>query len=111
MNNLAETWADMGKYRQAEKLVEQARDIQFRVLGPDAPGTALSTYNLAAFAALEERRDLALSLAHEAVDHGLSRLADVGIGQDPEFNSLHGDPRFNALVKYASNKAASASEK
>ncbi len=111
MNNLAQTWAAIGKYKEAERLVEQARNIQLRVLPPDAPTTAISTYNLASFAAREGRRDLALSLAREAVDHGLPPLADIGIGQDPDFKSLHGDPRFDALVKYASHKAPSASRK
>jgi non-specific serine/threonine protein kinase/serine/threonine-protein kinase len=107
MNNLAETWAQMGKYAEAEKLVEQARDIQLRVLPPDDPTTAVSTYNLAGIAAREGHRDFAFSMAREAIDHGLPPLAAMSIAQDPDLTGLHGDPRFDALVALAKQRAAS----
>jgi non-specific serine/threonine protein kinase/serine/threonine-protein kinase len=111
MNNLGETWAEMGKYQDAEKLIEEARAIQLRVLPPDAPTTAISTYNLAGIAAREGRRDFALDTVREAVDHGLPPLVDISIDQDPDLNSLHGDPRFDALVAHAKERAAAAHRK
>jgi hypothetical protein len=47
----------------------------------------------------------------EAVDHGLSRANSLGIGNDPDFESLHGNPGFEALVKYAKERAAAQEAK
>jgi pentatricopeptide repeat protein len=53
-------------------------------------------------------RDEAFSLLREAVDHGLPPNADLGIEKDPDLKSLHGDPRFAALVAHAQERAAAA---
>jgi hypothetical protein len=89
----------------------KARDILRQVLGPENPEAALSTDNLACILALEGKRDEALSLLREAVDHGLPPYADLYIGEDPDLQSLHGDPRFNALVAHAKERAAAAVKK
>ena len=44
----------------------------------------------------------------QAVDHGLSPSVDLGIDKDPDLKSLHGDPRFAALVAHAKERAAAA---
>jgi hypothetical protein len=51
-------------------------------------------------------RDEVLSLLREAVDHGLPPRFALGIGGDSDFRSLHGDPRFAALVAHAKERAA-----
>ena len=51
----------LGKYDVAEKLLLQTRDIQSRLLGPDSPRTADTTYNLACLAVRRGRRDEAFS--------------------------------------------------
>jgi len=42
----------------------------------------------------------------QAVDHGLPPRIDLNIEKEPYFNSLHGDPRFAALVAHAKERAA-----
>ena len=106
MNNLADILAHEGKYDEAEKLDRGALDIRQRTLGPDNPQTAISRYGLAAIAARRGQRDQAFSLLHEAVDHGLPGYALTGMEQDPDLKSLHGDPRFAALVAQAKERAA-----
>jgi eukaryotic-like serine/threonine-protein kinase len=108
MVDLSVILIEMGEYAEAENLLKQARDIQRRVLGPDHPNTAITTYNLGSLAAHRGRRDEALSLLREAVDHELPRNADLGIDKDPDLKSLHGDPRFAALVAHAKERAAAA---
>jgi len=87
-------------------MLREAIDIQRHVLGPDYPDTALSVYNLACLEARQGRRNEALSLLRETVDHGLSPAQDVDMEKDPDLKSLHGDPRFTALVAHAKEKAA-----
>jgi len=106
INTLAGTLSREGRYAETEKLLRELLDIQRRVLGPEHPNTAISVYNLGCMAALQGRRDEAFSLLREAVDHGLRASTDLGIEKDPDLNSLHGDPRFAALVAHAKEKAA-----
>jgi serine/threonine protein kinase len=108
MSNLAAGLIDEGNYKEAEKLLKRVRDIQRRLLGPEHPDTANSTYNLGCVAARLGRRDEALALLREAVDHGLQAEADLGLDQDPDLKSLHGDPVFAALVSHAKELGASA---
>jgi hypothetical protein len=37
----------------------------------------------------------------EAIDHGLSPVDALGMERDADLKSLHGDPRFDALVAHA----------
>jgi hypothetical protein len=106
MDNLAESLGLEGRYAEAEKLLRETRDIQRRVLGPEHPGTAISTDTLACILGLAGKRDEALSLLRDAVDHGLSPEMDLYIEKDPDLKSLHGDPRFDALVAHAKERAA-----
>jgi eukaryotic-like serine/threonine-protein kinase len=111
MINLSETLTKVHEYTEAERLLRQAIDIQRRVLEPDSPDLALSTYNLGCLAANRGRRDEALSLIRQAVDHGAPPYIDTFINKDNDLKSLHGDPRFDALVVHAEEKAAAASQK
>jgi tetratricopeptide (TPR) repeat protein len=106
MNNLAMDLAAQVRYPDAEKFELETRDIQQRVLGPDSPDTALSTYNLGCLAALQGHREQALLLLRKAVDHGLNPSTDQNIEKDQDLISLHGDPRFDALVAHAKERAA-----
>jgi non-specific serine/threonine protein kinase/serine/threonine-protein kinase len=108
VNDLVVTLAKEGRYAEAEKSFRELLDIQRRVLGPEHPDTANSIYNLGCMAALQGRRDEAFSLLREAVDHGYSPSSDLGIDKDPDLQSLHGDPRFTALVVHAKEKVAAA---
>jgi hypothetical protein len=103
---LANVLSYEGRYAEAEKIDRETLDIQRRVLGPEHPDTAISTYNLGCIAAHRDRRDEALSLLREAVDHGLSAPGALGMDKDPDLKSLHGDPRFAALVAHAKERAS-----
>ena len=106
MDDLAIVLLNEGHYAEAEKLNRETRDVKRRVQGPDSPDTAGSTYNLGCVAALRGRPDEALSLLSEAVDHGLRPSVDSYMDKDPDLKSLHGDPRFAALVAHARERAA-----
>ncbi len=108
LGNLANAVMGEGRYDEAEKLFRESLEIQRRVLGPGNPEIAVSTYNLGCIAAHRGRRDEALSLLRDAVDHGLPLAADLGMDQDSDLKSLHGDPRFAALVAHAKERATSA---
>ena len=108
MNNLAEVLITLGEYAKAEKMLTQAHDIQRRVLGPDNPDTAYSTYNLACIEAHHGRRTEALAMLRESVDHGLPVWVALEMDKDPELASLHGDPRFAALLARVSEPKVAA---
>jgi pentatricopeptide repeat protein len=108
MNNVADVLDHEGRYAEAEKLFRETLHIQLRVLGTEHPDTAISAYNLACMLGRKGNRDEAFSLLREAVDHGLPPNADLGIEKDPDLKSLHGDPRFAALVAHAQERAAAA---
>jgi non-specific serine/threonine protein kinase/serine/threonine-protein kinase len=90
-----------GDYAQAEKELRPALEMERRVLGPDHPNTAASTYSLACLEALQGKRAQALILLREALDHGLPSWTAKDIATDTDLKSLHGDPRFAALVARA----------
>jgi eukaryotic-like serine/threonine-protein kinase len=106
MANLAADLTYEKRYADAEKLQQQTLEIQRRVLGPDHPLTAISVYNLACMAAKQGRRNKALSLLRESINHGLAPVDLQGIANDNDLKSLHGDPRFDELVAYARQRAA-----
>jgi eukaryotic-like serine/threonine-protein kinase len=111
MSVLASVLAKQRQYDEAEKLESKTLEIHRRTLGPEHPNTALDKDSLACIFALAGRRDEAISLMREAVDHGLPPYADLWIEQDPDLKSLHGDPRFDALVAHAKGRAAAATKK
>jgi len=108
MMNLANVFSQEGRYGDAEQLLRQTRDIESRVLGPDSLKTAFTTYNISCVLARKGNRDEALSVLREAVDHGLPPNQDLAIENDTDLQSLHGDPRFAALVAHAKERASAA---
>jgi non-specific serine/threonine protein kinase/serine/threonine-protein kinase len=108
MVNLGNVLVQEGRYPEGEKLFRETLNLQTHALGLEHPDTALSMYNLGCIAAHRGRSDEALSWLRQAVDHGLAPFADLGMCQDPDLKSLHGDPRFAALVAHAKERAAVA---
>jgi tetratricopeptide (TPR) repeat protein len=106
MDNLNNTVAEQGRYAEAEKLCRETLEIRKRILGPEHPDTATSRYELAGLLARQGRRNEALSVLREAVDHGLDAGTDTDLVKEEDFNSLHDDPRFAALVAHARERAA-----
>jgi eukaryotic-like serine/threonine-protein kinase len=97
-----------GRDAEAEKLTREMIDISRRVFGPDNPDMAVSVYNLGCAEAHRGNRSKALSLLRQAVDHGLPPFMAIGMKKDPDLKSLQGDPRFDALVAHAKERAATA---
>lgn len=108
MSNLASVLGAEERYADGEKLMRETVAIERRVLGPDDPVAANSVFNLAMFAALRGQRDEAISLLGEAIDHGLLISSVRLIATDPNFVSLHRDPRFEAIVERAKQRVAAA---
>jgi serine/threonine protein kinase len=108
MGNVVADLKSEGKYTEAEQTERGIFDTAHRVFGPDHPYSNSSAYDLACIVAHRGRRDEAFSLLHEAVDHGLRAKVALGIEKDPDLKSLHGDPRFSALVTDAKQRAAAA---
>jgi len=106
MASLADTLSDEGRYAEAEKLAEETLEISRRVNGLDNPHTATFTYNVACLAALQGQTERAISLLRESVDHGLQGHELMGIEDDTDLKSLHGDPRFRKIVADAKQRAA-----
>ncbi len=104
MTNLAEFQRDLGQDEEAKNLLHQALDVEGRVFGPDQPETAQTRYDLASILTRTGQSEEAISLLRQAVDHGLPPLMDLRIDKDAWFNSLHGDPRFTALVAHAKER-------
>jgi len=107
MHDLANAVFREGHYAEGEKLLRETIEIQRRVLGPDSPRVALLLYDLGCMAALQGHSDEAFSLLDEAVKilpESVSRL----IEGDADLTSLHGDPRYAALVARAKERAAAA---
>jgi eukaryotic-like serine/threonine-protein kinase len=108
MHNLGDVLYEEGRYADAEKLMRETLNIQRRILGPEHPDTAASVYSLGSIALRKGNQEEAFARLLEAVDHGLQPSLDLGIEKDPDLKSLHGDPRFDALVAHAKERATAA---
>jgi non-specific serine/threonine protein kinase/serine/threonine-protein kinase len=106
MDNLAGSMQQQGHFAEAEQLERATYEIRRRVLGPTHPDTAVAKYNLACMAARQGKRDEAIRLLREATDNGLSAGNIRGMDKDSDLAALHGDPRFDTLVTYAQQHAA-----
>jgi len=106
MINMADIERDMGRDEEALKLYAKTLDLEQRVLGPEQPETAVTRYSLACILARRGHMDEAVSNLQYAIDHGLQPRMDLQIEKDPLLSSLHGDPRFAALVAHAKERAA-----
>ena len=86
-----------GRYGEAEKLFREAIQTAGKANQPDVLGRAW--YSFACGAAIAGRRREALEYLGRAIDHG--SVAPDWMATDPDLKSLHGDPRFDALVAKA----------
>ncbi len=111
MAHLANVLSDEHRYSEAEKLQRETLDIRRRVLGPVHVDVAGSTYNIACLMALQGRPNEAFSMLREAINTGLDVRTLRGIEKDSDLKSLHGDPRFVALVALAKERIATQKSK
>jgi non-specific serine/threonine protein kinase/serine/threonine-protein kinase len=107
MSVLGGILVDEGRYAEGDKLLRETLEIQRRTLGEQSLRTASTAYHLARSMARQNRRDEAISLLQGAVKHGLAINVISGMDKDPALKSLHGDPRFEALVSETHPAAAS----
>jgi len=105
-NDLAAILAHQGQFAEAEKSLRATLETQGRSLGPEHPDTAESTYRLACVAAFKGDANEAFSLLTKAIDHGLVSSVALGMERAPELKSLRSDPRFEALIAHAKERAA-----
>jgi eukaryotic-like serine/threonine-protein kinase len=105
MGNLAIIYEYEDKHAEAEALLLQTLEIKKRVFGSEHPETASTLYNLGCVAARRGDKDQAFALLSQSVDHGLPPYLDLGMERDTDLDSLHGDPRFAALVAHAKQVA------
>jgi hypothetical protein len=98
MLNLVNSISEQGRYAEAEKLQLETIELERRISGPDHPSTALGVYNLACIKALAGEKEEAFALLRQSLNHGLSTQTAQRIAQDEDLKSLHGDPRFDAIV-------------
>ena len=104
---LAMVLAREGRYGEAETLYDEA--VQ-RASKAQAKGLlGLAWYNFACGAAVAGHRDEALEYLRRAVDLGSEYALDMDT--DNDLKSVHGDPRFTALVAHAKERAAAAQKK
>jgi non-specific serine/threonine protein kinase/serine/threonine-protein kinase len=101
LSNLGDVLAERGNYTRAEQIFAQTHAIQVRVLGLDNPSTAETTESLAMLKLREGKRDEALQLLREAVEHGLPSWAIGRMAANPDLKPLRADPRFIALLASA----------
>jgi serine/threonine protein kinase/Tfp pilus assembly protein PilF len=96
-----------GRYDDAEK--EFRKVIQLAGNGNQPKSLLGAAWEaFACGAAAAGHRDAALEYLGQAIDHGYSN--PVLIRDDPELNSLHGDPRFDALLVKASQITAAKAQ-
>ncbi len=91
---LALNLSRQGHYTDAEKLYREAIEIAAKTNQQNV--AAQAWYSFASGAALAEHHNDALDYLAHAVDNGFGR--PDWIAADPNLESLHGDPRFDALI-------------
>jgi eukaryotic-like serine/threonine-protein kinase len=98
ISSLGELLKKEKRYAESEGAYREALNSLRRALGTGHPDTAGAAYDLACVLALEGKRDAAFDNLQFAVEHELSAEARQGLEKDDDLKSLHGDPRFDALL-------------
>lgn len=94
------------RYSEAEKAYRETLEGRRRALGTGHPDTAATAYDLACVLARGGKRDEALSNLRFAVEHELPAETRQGLEEDEDLKSLHGDPRFDALLASSRQRVA-----
>jgi eukaryotic-like serine/threonine-protein kinase len=105
-DTLAETLKFQHRYAEAEKVYRENLEARRRVLGMGHPDVATSAFDFAEVLALDGKRDEALSQLKFALEHALGSEQRERVEKDEDLKSLHGDPRFEALLASSRQRAA-----
>jgi serine/threonine protein kinase len=103
-NGLAGAYMAEHRYAEADRMFRDTLLTARRVLGENDRLTVVLTYNLACLAAVQGHRAEAFATLRQAVDHGHRNAA--GMAKDEDLKSLHGDPRFDAILSDVKRIAA-----
>jgi eukaryotic-like serine/threonine-protein kinase len=106
MINLGNCLVSEGRYDEAEKLFSQTLEIERRVLRPNHPYTTATYLGLAEALAHEGKPDESLSALRDSIAGEVDPDTYHDIETDPDLKSLHGDPRFAAIVADARQRGA-----
>ncbi|MEW9921973.1 adenylate/guanylate cyclase domain-containing protein [Marimonas sp. MJW-29] len=83
--------------------MDEARGLLSRAEASDPEGRSTNGYNAACVYALLGERDTALEWL-EKIYPALGRVQREWLRNDPDFSSLHGDPRFQRLVSFPEDR-------
>jgi non-specific serine/threonine protein kinase/serine/threonine-protein kinase len=104
-NNLGIAYMEQQhRYAEADRVFRGTLTTARRVVGENHDLTGALIFNLACLAALQGHRSEALATLRQAVDHGFLRTDEVANEED--LKSLHGDPRFEAILADVKRLAA-----
>jgi eukaryotic-like serine/threonine-protein kinase len=104
-DNLAETLVYERHDEEAEQILRSNLVTVVRVFGPH-PELANIRYSLGCIALHHGQRDEAIDLFRSAVEHGFTPQQAVALETDPELKPVYNDPRFEAIVLEARERAA-----
>ena len=98
MTNLGSDLIAEKNFSEAEKVLREALAGLRRVLGPSHEFTGNAAYNLSRVLVLEGKRDEALATLRADAETFTSVDELERLEKDDSFQSLHADPRFDAVV-------------
>jgi eukaryotic-like serine/threonine-protein kinase len=108
LGNLGSALIQEKHYSEAEKVLREALAGLRRVLGPSHEVTQTAVRNLARVLALEGKRDEAFVNLWTYAE-GFSSVDEIeAVEKDDKLRSLHGDPRFDALLSATRQRIAAA---
>ena len=105
--NIGDVLYEERRFAEAAVILRQVVDIERSVLGTGHPDTLDSVCKLVRVLALTKKSEEAISLLADAVDHGLKFQTLTELEKDADLKSLRGDPRLEALLTKARNRAES----
>jgi eukaryotic-like serine/threonine-protein kinase len=95
-NNLGWAYVKQRRFAEAEALFADTLAIERRAFGDSDPFTNTTMYNVACVKALAGRREEALAMLRQSVDHGFRNAEAMATDEDLE--SVRADPRFAPIV-------------
>jgi non-specific serine/threonine protein kinase/serine/threonine-protein kinase len=108
MGNLGFVLIEEKKYPEAERVLREAHAGLLRVLGPSHDVTTGAAYKLARVLALEGKQDEAF-VTLRSYSNSFESVDDIDhLEKDDNLRSLHGDPRFAAILAAARQRIAAA---